>query len=53
MKRTYSSTRKVNAIALQVMQAVNADREDHSKTMELLKDLQEAIQEAKLQKKAC
>lgn len=53
MKSTYSSTRKINAIALQVMQSVNQEREDHSKTIELLKDLQEAIQEVKLRKKAC
>lgn len=51
MKQTYSSTGKINAIAMQVMQNVNSGREDHSKTMELLKDLQQAIQEVRTAKK--
>jgi hypothetical protein len=44
MNITNSPKGKVNAIALEVMQAVNAEREDHTKTMELLKNLQMAIQ---------
>jgi hypothetical protein len=47
MNLTNSANGKVNAIALQVMQAVNAEREDHTKTMELLKTLQTAIQETR------
>ncbi|NOQ70915.1 MAG: hypothetical protein GQ574_02875 [Crocinitomix sp.] len=47
MNITISTTGKVNAIALQVMQAVNSEREDHTKTMELLKHLQLAIQETR------
>ena len=38
-------TGKINEIALEVMQNVNAPREDHAKTMALLNALQKAIQE--------
>jgi len=51
MKQTYSTTGKINAIAMQVMRNVNSGREDHSKTIELLKDLQRAIQEVRTSKK--
>ncbi len=47
MNITNSANGKVNAIALEVMQAVNSEREDHTKTMELLKNLQLAIQETR------
>jgi hypothetical protein len=48
MNISNTSNGKVNAIALEVMQAVNSAQEDHSKTMELLKNLQLAIQETRL-----
>ena len=47
MNLTNSPNGKVNAIALEVMQAVNAESEDHTKTMELLKNLQMAIQDTR------
>ncbi len=50
MNNTYTSTSKINEIALQVMFAVNSEREDHTKTMELLTALQNAIREANLSK---
>lgn len=45
MNFTNSANGKVNAIALQVMRAANSEQEDHTKTLELLKNLQNAIQE--------
>jgi hypothetical protein len=50
MNNTHTSTSKINDIALQVMVAVNSDREDHTKTMELLTALQNAIREANMSK---
>ncbi len=47
MKRAHSINGKVNAIALQVMESVNSEHEDHTKTLELLENLQRAIQETK------
>jgi hypothetical protein len=52
MNNSTTDTSKINDIAFQVMMAVNSDREDHSKTMELLSALQKAIQEANLSKMA-
>ena len=52
MKRANSTNGKVNAIALQVMASVNSEREDHSKTLELLENLQLAIQETMVINKA-
>ena len=52
MNHTYSTTGEINAIAFEVMQAVNSGREDHSKTMQLLEDLQSAIQQSRLTKQA-
>jgi len=47
MKNTMSHTTKINAIALEVMRAVNKEKEDHTYTMSLLERLQNAIQETK------
>ena len=52
MKTTELKISKINQIAMQVMREVNAEREDHSKTMRLLEDLQMAIQESRTQKQA-
>lgn len=50
--KTSSATQKVNAIARQVMIAANAEKEDHTLTMQLLEELQRAIQESSYCKKA-
>ena len=47
-----SRTKKINAIALEVMRATNVEKEDFNKTIKLLQELQIAISEAQFTAKA-
>ena len=44
MKTKKNSRSEVNLLALKVMQSVNAKKEDHNYTLNLLTELQSAIQ---------
>lgn len=44
MKTQKNSRSEVNLLALKVMEAVNAKKEDHNHTLNLLTELQSAIQ---------
>lgn len=51
MEHTFKPSGKVNEIALQVRKELSAKKEDHTKTTQLLEELQAAIQEVQTHEK--